>query len=103
VPSLAAQLVSVTYLVEVLDENMNAPALPKPYWLKIDHEPERLDAGKPVTLSLSVWSREMGRLDPHRSLADRSKLRGYKSREYTGRRLSGHRRSVSEGYTIRMV
>jgi hypothetical protein len=61
VPSLAAQLVSVTYLVEVLDENMNAPALPKPYWLKIDHEPARLDAGKPVTLSLSVWSREMGR------------------------------------------
>jgi hypothetical protein len=61
VASPAAQLLSVTYLVEVLDENMNASALPKPYWLKIDHEPARLNAGKPVRLSLSVWSREMGR------------------------------------------
>lgn len=60
VPSPAAEVVSVTYLLEVLDENMNAPALPKPYWLKIDHEPARLEAGKPVTLSLSVWSRETG-------------------------------------------
>jgi hypothetical protein len=60
-PSPAAQLLSVTYLVEVLDENMNPAALPKPYWLKVGHEPARLSAGKPCRLSLSVWSRETGR------------------------------------------
>jgi len=59
-PSSTTQPFTMSYLLEVLDERIDSTALPKPFWLKVRSTPARLSAGKPLRLSLSVWSRETG-------------------------------------------